>query len=187
MRRRRFVQALIAVPAAPGLMAQRPAGRDGAPPEAQPVLQLVTADDAADAIAGFFDDRQFATLSRLSELLMPAQEGGVSAIEAGAPEFLDFLLGESPPDRQQLYLNGLDTLEYQSRTRFNKAFAEASDDEAGQLLAPLRQRWNYEAPDTLTAFLREAKSDVRTATVNSRPWSAAAGRPNTGRYWLPVE
>jgi len=55
---------------------------------------------------------------------MPPMRGNPGAIECGAPEFLDFLIGASPADRQRLYRNGLDMLNAHARKQFNKSFAE---------------------------------------------------------------
>jgi hypothetical protein len=178
MKRRRFMQALVAAPAAaPALLAQ------DTPPV--PELKFAVPDAAAETVLQFFDARQFATLRRLSQALEPA--GAPGAVECGAPEFLDFLLRASPSDRQQMYLLGLDTLEHDAQVRFNKPFAAIDEAQAAEMLAGLRNPWTYATPDALTAFLREVKEDVRNATINSEPW-ARAGRPSGGgQYWPPVE
>lgn len=191
MRRRRFVEALLAAPLAasfelvPAALAQQPGsrGQNGAAGD----LAFAVGDDAAETTVRFFSERQYATLERLSEMLMPSDSNLPGAREARAPEFLDFLLSVSPHERKQLYLVGLDTLEYQSRVRFARSFADANNRQADALLAGLRAPWTQEPPDRLTEFLRAAKHDVRTATMNSREYSAAAERPSMGRYWLPVE
>jgi hypothetical protein len=170
------MQALVAAPAAaPVLLAQQ------APP-AVPELKFAGPDVAAETVLHFFDARQFATLRRLSQILEPA------AGDCGAPEFLDFLLNASPRERQQMYQKGLDMLERDAQSRFRKSFGETDDAQATQLIAGLRKPWTYQAPDVLTAFLREAKDDIHSAAVNSEAW-AKAGRPGAGggQYWLPVE
>jgi hypothetical protein len=182
MKRRRFVQAMVAAPAAaPALVAQQ----QQEPP--LPELKFAVADAAAETVRRFFDARQFATLRRLSQMLEPAVGHGPGAVECGTPEFLDFLLSASPRQRQQLYLSGLDALEYESRARFGRSFADTSDAEAAELLAPLRRPWTYVGPDALIAFLREAKEDVRNATRNSETWAKAGLPGGGGQYWLPVE
>jgi len=62
------------------------------------------------------------------------------------------------------------------------------------LLAPLRAAWTYDPPaDPFARFLREAKQDIRTATMNSREWVTAAasagGRRGggVGLYWYPLD
>jgi len=79
-------------------------------------------------------------------------------------------------------------LEHDAQERFRKAFADTDAAQAGELLAGLRKPWTYTPPDTLTAFLRDAKEDVRAATRNSEAW-AKAGLPGAGggQYWPPVE
>ena len=175
MKRRRFMQALVAAPAAaPVLLAQQ------AP--AIPELKFALPDVAGETVLHFFDARQFATLRKLSQVLEPA------AGDCGAPEFIDFLLDTSPVERQQMYAKGVDMLERDAQSRFRKSFSETTDAEAAQLLSGLRNPWTYQAPDVLTAFLREAKDDLHSAAVNSEAW-AKAGRPGAGggQYWLPVE
>ena len=200
MKRRRFIQALAATPAAPVLIAQAPPAPSVAKtiPSASSDAPLVYAapDTAAEPVLHFFTAQQFAALRKLSDLLMPAgsgPNGAPGALEAKAPEFLDFLLSQSSADRQQLYRIGLDALNAQARRRFAKAFAGVDAAQADMLLAPLRDPWTYDAPaDPVAAMLRAAKDDVRRATTNSREWNlaAAAGRTRgggAGLYWLPLD
>jgi hypothetical protein len=141
----------------------------------------------------FFTPQQFAALRKLSDLLNPPMNGAPGALEAKAPEFLDFLLSQSAADRQQLYRIGLDGLNAQSRKRFTKPFADVDAGQAELLLAPLRDPWTYNAPaDPVAAMLRAAKDDIRRATTNSREWNLAsvAGRTRGGGgglYWLPID
>jgi hypothetical protein len=198
MKRRRFIQALAAAPAAPALLGQQPAQQPApqaapaAAPESTP-LDFATPDEGADPILKFFNARQFAALKRLSDVLMPAGPGVPGAVDARVPEFLDFLISEAPVPRQQLWLNGLDALERQAQARFGKTFADADAAQADALFAPLRQPWSYELPDDpIARLLAAAKQDVRTATFNSfeRNLAASGGvrrRGGGGLYWLAVE
>ena len=54
----------------------------------------------------FFDPPGLAALRRLGEILVPGRQNLPGATEAEAAEFLDFLIGQSPPDRQSLYREG---------------------------------------------------------------------------------
>jgi hypothetical protein len=184
MKRRLFMTALATAPAASVVLAQAPIAAPAADPES--TLKFAVSDDAADTVLKFFDQRQFATLRRLSDALVPRIGTNPSATETRAPEFLDFLLSESPVPRQQLWLAGLDTLEYQSETTLRKAFAQTTKAEVDILLAPLREPWTYTAPSTLAEFLRAAKRDIRTATTNSREYALARGGPG-GQYWKAVD
>jgi hypothetical protein len=191
MKRRRFIKTMATASALPAaLTAQNPT-------EAPvPALELASFDEAADPLPGFFNAHQFAALTRVSELLFPRYDGMPSAIDAGAPAFLDFLIGESPEGDQEVYVDGLDALNLQAALRFDKPFAEVDEAQAHELLAPLREPWTPEpSTDPLTVFLQRAKADVRTATVNTVQWAEAlasrggGGRRmgGTGQYWLPLD
>jgi hypothetical protein len=187
MRRRRFIANLAVAPAIP-VVAQQAFGQ-----QELPKLEFAVPDAGADPTPKFFSKPQFAALSKLGDLVLPAINGTPGALAARAPEFLDFLLGESPADRQKLYRDGLDALNAQSRRKFAKSFADLDTAQADQILAPLHQKWTYADPvDPLAAFLRAAKADILAATVNSREWVAVVSQRNrgasgTGIYWKPVE
>ena len=200
MKRRRFLKAVLAAPAVPVLAAQQPAPPASAAatpnPQAAPAelprLEMTAADEAAEMTARFFSAPQLAALRKLSDVLMPPMQGAPGALEAQAPEFLDFLLAQSPAERRQLYQAGLDALNDQARQRFGRPFAALDAAQAAALLAPLRQPWTYEPPaDPLARFLQAAKQDVRIATMNSRQWSGGAGggrrAGGVGQYWLPLD
>jgi hypothetical protein len=200
MKRRRFIQSIAAAPIAPALLRQPPVATASAPApsaaqaaEEAPKLEFAAADAAAETITRFFDAEQFATLRKLSDILMPALDSNPGALDARAAEFLDFLIGASAEDRRRIYKTGLDLLNAQARKRFNKPFSEIDAAQARSLLAPLARPWTYEPPaDPLARFLREAKHDVRNATVNSREWNTAdsgGGRRagGIGQYWHTIE
>src|SRR5215475_8248066 len=149
MRRRRFFQTLAAAGTLPTL-----AGQPQQSATALPKLETSTADTAAETLPHFFSPRQFAALGKLSDILQPPLNGAPGALDAKAPEFLDFLIGESPADRQQLYRQGLDAL-------VQAGFVEADSAKATAILSPLRAPWTFDAPsDPLARFLRVAKADV---------------------------
>jgi hypothetical protein len=196
MKRRRFVQALAAIPAASPLLAQQPqpvtgGGRGAVPDDTK--LEVNVAEAVADSQPHFFSAPQFSALRRLSDILAPASAASPGALAAGAPEFLDFLIGKSDPERQTVYRAGLDALNAQAHKQFNKPFADTDAAQADRLMASLRAPWTWEEPsDPAARFLRAAKSDVRTATANSR--AAAGSAPVAGRrmsgsglYWYPLD
>ena len=105
---------------------------------------------------------------------MPPLNGHARRTGSEGAEFLDFLIGASAADRKQLYKNGLDTLNAQAQKQFRNHSPTSDEAQAGELLAPLRAAWTYEPPaDPFARFLREAKQDVRTATMNSREYATA--------------
>jgi hypothetical protein len=207
MQRRRFMKTLAVAPAAPALLAQAPA-RPPAPaqqpaPPAPPAagarggpapvarLDVVNPDTVAEPEARFFAPAQFSALRRLSNLLMPPLRGNPGALDAAAPEFLDFLISVSPADRQTLYRNGLDGLNARAKKQFNKNFADLDAAQCDAVVRPLLVPvpWTHEPPkDPLQHFMAAAHDDIRAATRNSREWNTAAGR-NAGRqqFWNPVD
>lgn len=218
MQRRDFVKAMIAATAT----AKAATGQQTAPPVVQklppaapkapgpvpwsrglldvkplPMTPLVP-DAVAETNTHFFIDTQMATLRRLGEIFMPPGKGSLkgypSAIEAAAPEFLDFLIGSSPADRKQMYQSGLDRLETEAKEKFGISFAHASAAQADQLIRPWLRAWMNEHPPTEehALFINIAHMDFRTATINSQAWAdaaRAAGKPapDVDLYWYPVD
>ncbi len=172
------------VPWMHGLMEVKPLPMTGLVPDA-----------VAQTNAYFFTDRQIATLRRLSEILLPPIQGYPGALDAGTPEFLDFLLGVSPVDRQQLYQSGLDRLDAEARQHFGLSFAAVEKEQADQLLRPWLRTWMTDHPpaEPFADFINIAHSDIRTATINSQAWSEAAANEaghrdlNEGLYWYPID
>ncbi len=220
MKRRKFFQAAAALPAVPVLLGQQPVAPNNAPrpggpappmdattPPAPfnrtpseaveaPKLQLSTPEAVAGTTPKFFSAPQFAALRKLSEIIMPPINGAPGALDASVAEFLDFLLSESPLERQQIYKAGLDALNAQAKKRFNKSFSELDSMQTTGLLVPLRQPWAYNPPtDPLARFLLAAKQDVRAATMNSREYSTASGGGSgsgrrgsgIGLYWSALD
>jgi len=218
MQRRDFVKAMMAASvAAKGMLGQQAeaqqattpaASAAGAPPavapapvpwmhglmEAKPLpIGSLAPDSVAQTNANFFTDRQFATLERFSEIMVPPYKGYPGAIEAGAPKFLDFLIGVSPPERQRMYQSGLDRLNAEATTKFNLAFAELTPEQADQLIRPWLRAWMENNPPTepYANFINVAHADIREATQNSQAWSdaqqAKGQQPRVDLYWYPVD
>ena len=170
LRRRSLLKSLAGAPAIaaiPTVATPAPAQTAGAAADAAPKLALSAPDIAADGVTRFFTKAQFETLEKLADVLVPALQGRPSATQAGAHEFLDFLIGQSPAPVQQLYKQGLDEL----------ARKGISD----ETLAPLKQPWSYELPsDPFARFLHQAKADILQATVNSREWAESTARGRRG-------
>jgi hypothetical protein len=185
MKRRQLLHALAVAPA---LVAQQPAET--------PNLTATTPADAAETVVRFFTPPQLSALRKLCETIMPPIGKAPGALDSHAPEFLDFLLGESPNERQQLYRTGLDLLNSNAKQKHDKMFADLNAAQLADALAALREQWTYNPPaDPLAHFLREARHDIRTATTNSKEYLAGAAQPTgrrgfgggSGFYWLPLD
>jgi hypothetical protein len=214
MRRRDFVKAIVAASASAKTML----GQQSAPPVAPSVppavppaastapgpvpwmrglmemkplpIASIVPDAVAQTSAYFFNEQQLAALRRLSEILLPALKGYPGAKEAGTPEFIDFLIGVSPRERQQLYQFGLDRLDAEAKHHFGTTFSALDKTQADQLLRPWLRTWMTDHPPTepYAHFINIAHSDIRTATINSQAWSEARRQaPDVELYWFPVD
>jgi hypothetical protein len=193
MKRRAVLRSFLALPVAAALPSDALPQEVKASPPDTPKILTTEADSAAVPIIRTFDNAQLSALRKLGEILMPAAQDTPGALEAGAAEFLDFLIGVSPPDRVTLYKAGLDRLNAEAHSRYHRSFGEITAAEAEPILAPLHAPWSYRGPgDPFAKFLLAAKSDLLTATANSREYitvvsarrRSAAG---VGQYWYPVE
>lgn len=209
MQRRDFVKAIVAATvSAKTVAAQQPVALPPQAPKApapepwmrgllevKPLPMTPLAPDAvAQTNAHFFTETQTATLRHLCEVLQPPYKSYPGAIEAGAPEFLDFLIGASPTDRQQMYQSGLDKLESEAHKQFQKPFAALDASESDRIIRPQLRAWVGDHPpsEPFPRFINIAHEDIRTATENSAAWSdaaQAAGQrpPNIDLYWYPVD
>jgi Gluconate 2-dehydrogenase subunit 3 len=215
MKRRRFVQSLLVTPAAAPIAATaaqetKPLQQSSSPPntparetprqpQSVPKLELLEVDLAANTQPHYFTTQQFATLEKLGIVMVPPLKGNPGALDAHAPEFLDFLISVSPPDRQTLYRSGLDGLNSQAQSKFNKPFSELDSSQVGAILRPLLtvRPWPRDLPsDPLQNFVAQVHEDLRTATMNSREWASATAKSGhrftrgfhgTGLYWAPID
>ena len=159
-----------------------------------PPIPTAVPDVIAGTEAHFFNPQQFAALHKLCEILMPPMDGYPGAIAAGAPEFLNFLVGASPAERQEMYRSGLDRLNGDAQKQFGTLFASVSKVQADKLIRPLLETWmtNHPPTEPYKRFLNVAHRDIRTATINSQAWSAAAvasgeRAPGVSLYWSPID
>ncbi len=82
------------------------------------------------------DSHQYRTVARLAELIVPADAGGGSGADAGAPEFIDLLCGQN--DRLLgIYTDGLAWVDERMRNDHGTAFVEADGTQQTGLLERL--------------------------------------------------
>ena len=205
MKRREFVRVLVSVLSAPRLLWSQQQAKQPLPAAApvpwfiglNPHTPLPHTENAAEIAASdlkFFTPVQMKSLDRLCRALMPPFGGKPGAIEAGVPEFLDFLLAESAADRQKLYAGGLDWLEAEAQKKYKLGFSALSDEQAGGLVQPWLRTWMEDHPpvEAHADFVNIALDEIRTATINSRAWSQTPATPAgewgaSGLYWSPIE
>lgn len=214
MRRRRFVQNLFVAPVVPAVAAaaQQVAPQPPAHPQANtparefprqpqgiPKLAITQYDLSSEPDQRFFTTDQFAALEKLGGILVPPVKQNPGALDAHAPEFLDFLISVSPADRQQLYREGLDGLNARANSKFHKPFSELDATQVDAIIRPLlvARPWPQDYPsDPMQNFMAHVHDDLRTATENSREWAAKAESSrerfrgfsrSVGYYWSPVD
>ncbi|MBL8175761.1 MAG: gluconate 2-dehydrogenase subunit 3 family protein [Bryobacterales bacterium] len=80
-----------------------------------------------------FGAHQYKTVQRLAELIVPKDEKSGSAVDAGAPEFIDLLCSQNK-DLANIYFGGLAWLDAEMRRRHGKKFVDAeAAQQAGML------------------------------------------------------
>ena len=214
MKRRNFVQSLLVIPAASvaAEQAPQPAPQPAPPPATPPPahtpplerrgpkaikLATVEPDAGAETVTAFFTPAQFSALTRLAAVLVPPIKTNPGALDAHAPEFIDFLISCSAAPDQKLYRDGLDGLNATAKKHFHKIFADLDTKEADSIIRPLLvpRPWDREVPkDPMQHFMAQVHDDLRTATTNTAEWAAAGAltgraRFNGGRrfYWKPID
>jgi hypothetical protein len=81
----------------------------------------------------FFTAHEYATVIALSDMIIPKDSHSGSASDAGAPEFIDYLIAEQK-DRHTAIRGGLVWLDTECRGRFDKAFLDCADVQRRQVL-----------------------------------------------------
>jgi hypothetical protein len=204
MERREFLRAMAVLAATPKwLLAQQNTNAAPALPAPvpwtlglnprTPLPQTTIADKAGETIVSFFSAAQFETLSRLADAMLPRTTDHPGALDAKTPQFLDFLIGDSPAVRGSLYINGLNWLDAQARLEYKKPFARIESTQIDALVKPWLRAWMTDHPPTQTHadFINIAHADIRTATVNSQVWfdtlDPRRQEGTTQLYWSPIE
>ncbi|MCS7023538.1 MAG: gluconate 2-dehydrogenase subunit 3 family protein [Bryobacteraceae bacterium] len=83
-----------------------------------------------------FSEQQWVTLRRLVELIVPADAVSPSALDAGAPEFIDLLASQNP-ELARIYYGGFAWLDAEMRRRYGKPFASAKTEQQVAMLDAL--------------------------------------------------
>jgi hypothetical protein len=192
MKRRELLYSLLGVSGLPAFVQAQQAAIPPATEELPP-LRLTNPSQVADGVLKFFTPAEFETFRRFGNVIMPPADSEPGALDAKAPEFLDFLLSESPAEVQILYRNGVRELEKRSMQRHKQNFAKLPEAGIADVLSPLNTPWTYQGPtEPFAQFLQAGKIAFYQATVNSREWAVAQssrrrGAAGTNTYYLPVE
>ena len=88
-----------------------------------------------------FTAHEWKTLGRLAELIVPAENGLPSALEARAPEYIDLLAGNNP-DLAAIYTGGIAWLDRAMERRHGAAFVNARPEHQTAMLDLIAYRKN---------------------------------------------
>ncbi|MSV32779.1 MAG: gluconate 2-dehydrogenase subunit 3 family protein [Bryobacterales bacterium] len=80
-----------------------------------------------------FNEHEWATVARLSELVVPADARSGSAVDAGAPQFIDVLCSQNP-ELTVIFTGGLSWFDAEMRRRAGKEFVAATPAEQTAML-----------------------------------------------------
>jgi hypothetical protein len=120
----------------------------------------------------FFTEHEFATVAVLADLVIPADERSGSATDAKAPEFMDFMLSDSPRDSDRLAMRGgLAWLDAESRSRYEKDFVDLAPEQRTAILDDIA--WPDKAPPGMShgvAFFSRFRDHVASGF-----WSSEMG------------
>jgi hypothetical protein len=123
---------------------------------------------------------EFTSLRRLAELIVPKDEKSGGALEAGAPEFIDFLCSRNE-ELKAIYTGGLAWLDAEMRRRYQTAFAAAQPEQQTALLDLIAYRKNA-SPDLNAGihFFTWARNMVLDAFYTSKIGMADLGFMGNG-------
>ena len=81
----------------------------------------------------FFDEHEMATITVLSDLIIPKDETSPSASEVGVPDFIEFIVKDIP-SHQIPMRGGLKWLDVYAQKRFGKYFIDLSEENQTSIL-----------------------------------------------------
>ena len=114
-----------------------------------------------------FNAHEYATLQKLAELIVPADDVSPSALEAGACEFID-LLSSNNAELAAIYTGGIFWLDREMQRRHNARFIEAKPEQRTAMLDLIAYRKNAEELGPGVRFFDWARMMVVDAFYTSK-------------------
>lgn len=90
-----------------------------------------------------FNPREYKTVAKLAELIIPKDEVSGSAVEAGAPEFID-LIGNNNEDLATTLVGGIQWLDITMQKRHKTSFLDSTDGQQREMLDLIAYQKNAE-------------------------------------------
>jgi hypothetical protein len=131
------------------------------------VMEIKSLDGGANYQPKYLNKHEFATMRRLSEMIVPADEHSKSAIDAGAAEYIDFLSSRSP-EFAEIFTGGLGWLDEAMQKRYQSTFVDAKPEQQTTMLDLIAWKKNQSAElGPGIAFFRWARNVVVDAYYTS--------------------
>lgn len=97
--------------------------------------------------AKFFNPDQIALIATISDLIIPTDEHSPGAIAAEVPQFIDFMISESPDKAKKDWTDGLAAVDKMSSDKNGALFVKATKEQQIALLTEISK--NEMAPKTV--------------------------------------
>ena len=117
----------------------------------------------------FFSDAERATVTMLSDMIIPRDEKSGGATDAGSVEYMDFVVGDASDRTKQAWRDGLRWLDEECGRRFQKPFVQCDETQRGAVLDDIA--WPARARADLQPqvdFFNRARDLISTAFFSSR-------------------
>jgi hypothetical protein len=138
-------------------------------------------DEAIDFDPAFFTAHEYATVRMLAELVIPRDGRSGGALDAGVPEFMDFILAENP-SMQTAVRGGLAWLDTEAEERFGADFVTIPDAARRLILDDIA--WPKSAKPEYSqgvAFFNRFRDLTASGFFSSEIGMKAGGRVNRDR------
>ncbi len=91
------------------------------------------------------NDHEYKTLTRLADLIIPADEVSKGAVEAGAPQYIDLLCSQNP-ELAAIYTGGIGWMDHQMMKQYGTTWIDSKPEQQTALLDVIAYRKN-DSPD----------------------------------------
>lgn len=105
----------------------------------------------------YFTAAEMASITAMSELIIPADDHSGGAKDAGVPAFIDLMVSSSPEEVRKMWREGLAAVDAESRKKNQKVFAEAAEKDQIDLLKDLAKN-EFDPKTPAEKLFRAAKS-----------------------------
>lgn len=139
------------------------------------VMDIKSLDGGPNYKPKFLTAHEYATMRRLSDIIVPADEKSKGALDSGAAEYIDFLSSKSK-EFADIFTGGLAWLDAAMQKRYKKTFVEASPQQQLEMCDLIAYRKNASAElGPGISFFRWARNVVVDAYYTSPVGMAALG------------